>query len=72
MNTNQIIKKIESIKEFGGIPRFSAKKHNNRICVCRNNGEFCTNPKWSGRGGWATIEGFYTKDDAVKEFGLLK
>ena len=67
MKITDIIEKIESKIEFGNIQTFSAKKHGNRIAVCRNNGEFHTDPELSG-GGWATFLGLYTKADAIREF----
>lgn len=68
MKIADIIKKIESKIEFGVIPAYSAERRGSKIAVCRNDGEFHTDPEWSGSNGWATFLGYYTRDEAINSF----
>jgi hypothetical protein len=64
---NEVKEKIESIMEFGGIPKFVVVKSQKHLYVCRNNGQFhkgdcCNIP------GFATFIGKFTADEAENEF----
>ncbi len=70
MNIDEIKNKIENIKEFGDIPRYTVEIEKNKLVVCMNNGQFTTDETMSNKDGRATFIGKFSPTDAIKKFNL--
>jgi hypothetical protein len=65
MNMTEICEAIESSMAFGEVPEFKTERTRRYIFVCRNNGQFHRGDAPIG-GGYATFEGRFTKESALK------
>ena len=78
MKRKEIIAKLESLQEFGDIPKFSIVTTRKYIYVWRNNGQVPKTrnirelEKLSGSGGYATFIGRFTTQEALDYFSELR
>ena len=77
MATRQAKKMLESIMEFGKIPRYAVKVHCGRLHVWKNNGQVPSTrslskiEKLSGSNGYATWIGVFEPDEVVEYLGSI-
>jgi hypothetical protein len=64
----EVKERMDEIETFSGTPLFVTEIRNGYLYVCYNDGQWTTDSKKSGKGGYATFVGKFTPDEVIRKF----